>query len=384
MLAWVDGAPLSPADAGRAAGNATLGRWFLGCLVAAFAAYLAGLWLLHRRGARLGAVALVAAAIQLAPLAGPLLLSTDSWTYWEYGRIAAVEGGNPYRDEPREFPGNPAYPFAGAAWRDTTSVYGPLFTLASEPIALAAGDSEDAAAWIYKALAAGAMLAATALAARRAREKALAAAFVGWNPLLAVHMAGGGHNDAWLAALVLAAVVLAAAGRRQLAGVAWAAAIGVKWVPAVLLAMRALEARGTRRRVGHAGFAAGAAAVSALAVWRYGLDWLGAFGPLARNAGTETSYALPHRLEQLGLAHDVAIGLALSLLAVALALLARQALRGRARLGLTACVLLLGTPWLAAWYVAWAVPLAAAEEDRTAQLAALGLCAYLLPQAVPL
>ncbi len=352
--------------------------------MAAFAAYLAGLWLLRRGGTRLAAVAVVAAAIQLAPLAGPLLLSTDAWTYWEYGRIAAVEGGNPYRDEPREFPGNPAYPFAGAAWRDTTSVYGPLFTLASEPVALAAGSSEDAAAWIYKALAAVAMLAATALAARRAREKALAAAFVGWNPLLAVHMAGGGHNDAWLAALVLAALALAAAGRRQLAGVAWVAAIGVKWVPAVLLAMRALEARGTRRRVGHAGFAAAAAVVTALAAWRYGLDWLGAFGPLARNAGTETSYALPNRLEQLGLPHGVALGFALTGLAVALALLARQALHGRARLGLTACVLLLGTPWLAAWYVAWAVPLAAAEEDHTARLVALGLCAYLLPQAVPI
>ncbi len=351
--------------------------------MAAFAAYVAGLWLLRRGGTRLAAVALVAAAIQLAPLAGPLLLSTDAWTYWEYGRIAAVEGGNPYRDEPRDFPGNPAFPHAGAAWRDTTSVYGPLFTLASEPVALASGRSEAAAAWIYKAAAAAAMLAATALAARRARKKALAVAFVGWNPLLAVHMAGGGHNDAWLAALVLAALALGAAGRRQLAGVAWAAAIGVKWVPAVLLAMRALEARGTRRRAGHAGFAAAVAVITALAVWRYGLDWLRAFGPLARNAGTETSYAFPHRLEQLGLPHGVALGLALGGLAVALALLARQALRGRARLGLTACALLLGTPWLAAWYVAWAVPLAAAEEDRGARLVALGLCAYLLPQAVP-
>jgi hypothetical protein len=45
---------------------------------------------------------------------------------------------------------------------------------------------------------------------------------------------------------------------------------------------------------------------------------------------------------------------------------------------------LLATPWLIAWYVVWAVPLAAVEEDRVARLVALGLCAYLLADAVPL
>ena len=327
---------------------------------------------------------MVAAAVQLAPLAGPLLVSTDAWTYWEYGRIAAVEGGNPYKDPPREFPGNPAYPFAGAGWRDTTSVYGPAFTLASEPVALVAGRSEDAAAWIFKALAAAAILAAAALAARLSRAKAFALAFVGWNPLLAVHMAGGGHNDAWVAALVLAALALGAAGRRQLAGGAWVLAIGIKWVPAIFLVLRALEARTVRRRIGHWGFAAAALALGGLATWRYGPDWLGAFGPLVRNAGKETSYALPERLEQLAVPHAVALGLVLAGLACALAWLAREAVRGRARLGLAACVLLLGTPWLVAWYVAWAVPLAAAEDDGAAQLAALALCAYLLPAAIPI
>ena len=61
----------------------------------------------------------------------------------------------------------------------------------------------------------------------------------------------------------------------------------------------------------------------------------------------------------------------------------REALRGRARLGLAACALMLAAPWLVVWYVVWAVPLAAAEDDRTAQLVSLGLCAYLLPQTIP-
>lgn len=382
-VAWVDGAPLVPADAGRADGG-RLGVVFLALLVAAFAVYLVALALLRRRPPRLRAVLLVAAAIQLTPLAGPLLLSTDAWTYWEYGRIAAVHGGNPYVDTPSEFPDDPAYEYAGAAWRETTSVYGPAFTLLSEPVALVSGSSAAAAAWIFKVLAAAGVLGCALLAARLARDRPAAAALVGWNPLFAVHFAGGGHNDALMAALTLGALALAAGGRRGLAGAAWALAVFVKWIPLVFLALRTVDARASGRRVSHAGFASGALVVVGLASWRYGLDWLRAFGPLARNAEGQTSYALPHRLEQLGVPHALTLVLAAAVLIAGLAWLAREALRGRTRLGLAACVLLATTPWLAPWYTIWALPLAAAEGDRRAQLVALGFCAYLLPQTIPL
>lgn len=326
---------------------------------------------------------MLAAAIQLTPLAAPLLLSTDAWTYWDYGRIAAVQGGNPYRDSPDDYPSDPAYPYVGTGWRDSSSVYGPAFTLASEPVALIAGASADAAAWLYKGLAALAMLVATALAVRLARRKAYACAFVGWNPLLALNFAGGGHNDVWMAALVLGALVLGA-GRPRLAGVAWAAAVLVKWIPILFLPLRALEARATGRRVGHVGFVVAGMALGGLATWRYGWHWLGAIGPLARNANQETSFALPHRLEGLGMPEWAALaGLGL-LFVLAYGWLLREAARGRARLGLAAGLLLLATPYLAPWYVVWAVPLAAAEDDPPAQWLALGLSAYLLWQAVPL
>src|SRR5207237_1622857 len=90
-----------------------------------------------------------ACASNLAPLAAPLRLATDACTYWDYGRIAAVHDANPYEQPPSHFPNDPAYPYVGIAWRNTTSVYGPAFTLASEPLARAAGTSADAAAWIY-------------------------------------------------------------------------------------------------------------------------------------------------------------------------------------------------------------------------------------------
>jgi hypothetical protein len=334
------------------------------------------------RGGRLVVVGALAVAIQLLPLAAPLLLSTDAWAYWQYGEIAEA-GENPYRDTPNEVPDNPAFDHAGFDWRDTISVYGPVFTVLSQGVAAWSGSSEHAAAWSFKVLAALALLALTWLAARLSPRPVFAAAFVGWNPLLAIHFAGGGHNDSLMMALVLGALALAAAGRRALAAVSWVLSIFVKWVPVVFFGLRAVYARAAGRPVSHLGFALTAAVVAAVATVLYGLDWLRAFGPLARNAGGQTSYAIPQRLEDLGLPHAVALGLATAVLVAGLAWLVREAHHGRVRLGRAACLLLLTTPWLTPWYTVWAVPLAAAEDDRTAQFAALAICAYVLPQTVP-
>lgn len=346
---------------------------------------MAGVWLLSRTPrARIAVVIAIAAGIQLLPLVGPVLLSTDVHTYWDYGRIAAVHGGNPYTDVPSDYPEDPAYPLMGSAWRDTTSVYGPGFTLVSEGHAAIVGDSSTAASLLYRVLAALSVVALVALAAKLAARKAYAAAFVGWNPLLAFHFAGGGHNDAWMMALVLAALALAASSRRQLAGAAWAAAIAVKWVALVFLPLRILEARATRREVRHLGFAAVAGGIIAVATWRYGPHWLEAFGPLADNLARQAQYSIPNRLSGLGISQDAAAWLLAGLFALAYLWLLREAWRGRARLGLAAGLLLLATPWLVPWYAVWAVPLAAVEEDRAARWLALGVSAYLLRDAVPL
>jgi hypothetical protein len=369
-------------------GEETRWAWlYLGAMIAAFAAYLAGLALLGRSGkaAPRRAVIGLACAIQLLPLAGPVLLSTDVYTYWDYARISTAHDGNPYVDLPSDYPQDPAFPLMGSYWYDTTSVYGPGFTLASETHAVVVGDSPDAAAWAYRGLAAAAMVALVLLAARLSSRPAFAAAFVGWNPLLAVHFAGGGHNDAWMMAFVLGALALAASGRRALAGVAWAAAISIKWVPLLFLPLRLLEARSTGRRIDHRGLAAGAAVIVAIATWRYGFSWLGAAGPLATNlAEDRAKYAIPVRIASLGLPEGaVAVVFALAFV-IAYAWLLREAWRGRARLALTAGILVVCTSWLVPWYAVWAVPLAAFEEDRTARVLALALSAYLLRDAVPI
>jgi hypothetical protein len=381
-LAWRHDSPLVPRDGGTAEQGSA---WpFLVVLAAAFCAYLAGLLLVRRTPAPVRAALAVAVVVQLVPLAAPLLLSTDAWTYWGYGWIASEGGGNPYVDPPSAFPESPAAPYLGAAWRDTTTVYGPVFTGLSEPVAEAAGSSSDAVAWLFKGIAAAAMLGACVAAAAAATRKALAVAFVGWNPVLAIHAAGGGHNDALVGGLAALAVALALRRRHELAGVVWVVAVLVKWVPLVFLALSWLAARARSRSVGWRGALGAGVVLCGLATCRYGVDWHRAAGPLAASAARETSYALPSRLEQLGVPHGAALSLAAAGFAVGLAWLAREATRGRPRLGLAACLVLVTTPYLAVWYLAWAVPLAGADDERAARLVALALTAYLLPQTIPL
>ena len=381
--AYPESSPLVPEHQAQDGGWAWV---YLAAAAAAFAAYVVGLLALGRlRETRLGAVLALAFAVQLAPLVGPVLLSTDVYTYWDYGRIGAVHGGNPYVERPSEFPDDPAFPLMGAQWRDTTSVYGPGFSLASEAHASVVGDSPDLAAWTYKALAALAMLALTVLAARAGRRPAYAAAFVGWNPLLALHFAGGGHNDAWMMALVLLALAAGAAGRRALAGVAWALAVAVKWLPLVFIPLRYLEARRAGKPVNHLAFPVTLALVAGVASLVYGGAWLGAFGPLRENLVEErAAYSIPSRLSGLGIPEGAAVALLAALFVVAYAWLLREAWRGRARLALTAGLLLVATSWLVPWYAVWAVPLAAVEEDPPARWLALALSAYLIRDAVPL
>ncbi len=82
--------------------------------------------------------------------------------------------------------------------------------------------------------------------------------------------------------------------------------------------------------------------------------------------------------------HGVALALAVAALAVGLAWLAREAL-ARPRPARPRRLPAARDDAVAApWYAVWAVPLAAAEDDRRAQLLALGFCAYLLPQTIPL
>ena len=263
-------------------------------------------------------------------------------------------------------------------------MYGPVFTFAAEAVALAAGTSSDLAFWIFRSLAALAVLATTGLAAFLARRRAFACAFVGWNPLVALHFAGGGHNDSWMMAFVMAALAAGAVGRRQWAGVAWVLAVLVKWIPLLFLPLRALQ-RG--RRAAASGISASRRPRSRSPPSRSGssvgtgsvLRGHSRRTPRARRASRSRTASKTSGSRNRSRPGIVAAGFAIGYV-----WLAREAWRGRARLGLTACFVLLATPYLAPWYVIWALPLAVVEEDRTAQVIILVLCAYLVPMGVPL
>ena len=363
------------------------GGWrvvLVAAVLLAFALYLLGLVLVSRRPPATRIVVAVAVVMQLAPLTAPLLLSTDAYTYWMYGRIASELEGNPYDTPPAQYPSDIAFPLMGSSWRSTTSLYGPAFTLGSEGVATVVGDSPDAAVLAFKAAAAAGMVSIVLLATALAPRPAFAAAFVGWNPLLPLHFAGGGHNDAWMIALVLFGLLLARRNRPQLGGVAWAAAVGTKWVPLVLLPLHLLERRHRGLRLGLAGFVFGLAALGVVATLRYGTAWFSAAGRLSSQARSTGSVGLSDLLRDIGLGHRaILVVLALGF-AIAYVTLLVQAWRGRARLGLAAGTFALAQGWLNPWYALWPVALSAIAEDRVAKGLALFLSAYLIRDALPL
>jgi hypothetical protein len=348
-----------------------------------FVGYVAGLVLLRRQLAALAAVLAVAAVVQLAPLAGPTLLSTDVWTYWMYGRIAVEHGGNPYDDPPSTYPSDVAYDAMGSSWHDTTSIYGPLFTLGSEAEAWAAGNDADRAAWLSRAVSALAVIATALLAASIATRRAFAAAFVGWNPLLALHFGGGGHNDALMMLLVVGALVLAVRGSPNLAGISWTAAIAIKWVAAAFLVIWAIDRIRRGVSLGWAGLAAGAGLVVTFATLRYGAAWLGAVQGLSHQARRTGSIGLSSWLGDLGLGHRAILGVIGLASLAAFVWLALEAWYRRARLGVTGSVTALGQGWLNPWYASWGVSLSASEEDPLAWALAVGLTGFLLLDVVP-
>jgi Glycosyltransferase family 87 len=375
--ASASGSPLSP---GWSEHSDLPSAVFLAASAAAFVLYALGLYLGRRRKTGLAAVCAVAAAVQLVPLAGPLLLSRDVYAYWAYGREVTRHDANPYAVAPARFAADPATRAMAGAWRAGHTVYGPAFSATSAGLAAATGRSAETSAFTYRLLGALGVLTAVALAALAAPASSFAAAFVGWNPLLALDFAGGGHNDVWMAVFVLAGIALTRR-RPGLAGASWALAAGLKWVPLALLPFDLVRAGRREARRSTVGFLVCAVAIAGGALVLFGTAWLGALLPFAHR---RSAYALPSRLGELGLPGWAAASLAAAPLAVALPWLVRSARRGRPRLGVTTILLLAASPWVLPWYAVWAVPLAAVEEDRLGWLLALGLCAYLLPDRVPI
>jgi hypothetical protein len=367
--------PISPEGAWR-------NTWTIS-IIAAFGLYLVGIAILRGTSSKIVVVVVVALAVQLLPLAGPLLLSTDVYSYWDYGRLAAVHHVNPYETPPSQFPTDPAYPLMGSDWQEKTTVYGPAFTAISEGHARLVGVSANTAQLVYRVLAALAVCAIVVLVAARTGS-AFATAFVGWSPLLALHFGGGGHNDALMAVALVGAMLFAADGRRQAEGAAWAVASAIKIVPLVFLPLRLVEAHHGGRRFGYRGLILAALALAALGFALYDWHWLTIFTPVANQLRSSSSLGLPYWAGKAGIPEGAARLALLIGFAAAYVWLLLRARRRQAEIALAAGLLLVATAWLQPWYAIWVVPLAALEEDWRARGLALLLTAYFLRDALPL
>lgn len=310
--------------------------------------------------------------VQALPLVAPLILSKDVYAYWGAARVVTVHEANPYRAFPADFPRDPALPFVSEQWRASAPPYGPLWVTAATLPAVAAGTSAHRAELGYRLLALLGVLFTVGLIAARTRNAA-AVAFLGWNPLIAIHFAGGGHNDAWMAALMALAVLTRGTAR---AGAAWPLAAAIKAVPLVLLPLELARTRFRLPRRFSISLVCTGAVIIIVSTAVFGTGWVSASLATAHASST---LGAGHWLMRAGLSHRSAVIIGgLAFLTVYAALMVEAWRNGRARLSLAASVLSLSSSALRPWYALWSVALAAAEEDKVAAIVAYGVTVYLL------
>jgi hypothetical protein len=366
-----------------------LGLW------AATGAYVAVLLLARAIGMRL-ALGAVAAGHVLFLLAPPLL-SQDVFSYIAYARLEVLHGLSPYTHSPDAVPQDAVFGFAGS--KDATSAYGPLFTLATLPLAKL---GVPAAFWTLKVVTAAASLGIVALtwscARRLGADPVFAVMAVGLNPLVLVHVVSGAHNDALVMLLVMGGVLAVLSSQPARAGVLEAAGTAVKASGAIASPFMLIGVRDRRRFLLAAAAAIVAVAVAALAA--FGWKALQAFVLIGQNQERTTRWSVPQRLADAiaGVTGgdpdtivDFTRGVLAVLLAGALFYLIRYAWRARPdprawvlAAGWATLAVLLATAWLVPWYAIWVLPLAAIGRSRALMAATVMLCAYMLVIAVPI
>jgi hypothetical protein len=315
------------------------------------------------------------AAINALVLLAPPLLSTDIFSYQFYSRMGATYGMNPYLAGPHALALDPLFPYIGAKWAYTPTVYGPLFTAISylfAPLSLAASTLA------YKSIAAASSLGTVALVWNAARLRGInqvkAAALVGLNPLTVIFGVGGGHNDLLMLVALMAGVYLLLLNRERASGAMLAVATAVKVsavLPLLFMLISGDSRRGGKLRTGVLmGAVTGAIALAVLSFGLFGT------GPLHLPKTLETVQSRGdwHSVPGLALAlgfptASAALSLALgaAFLAVLVWLLLqvwRDRLDWIAATAWMTAALLVTTSSLLPWYVAWLTPFVALVADR--------------------
>jgi alpha-1,6-mannosyltransferase len=353
---------------------------------AGFLAYLGVLATAPRLGARFVGALIVVAVVAFA--CAPVLLSHDAFSYVDYARLGVRHGLDPYVNAPEAAPADPA--FVHVTWTETPSAYGPLFTLATYPLAWL---PIWLAIAILKAVAAISVLGlawiVSRLAGRRGVDPVRAAAFVALNPLVLVHVVGGAHNDGLAMLLATLGVAALEVRREASAGASLVASAAIKSsslfvVPFALVA--AIRRRSTLRLA--AGALAATLVIGLAGYLAFGWDWLHAFGLAGENQGRTSHLSIPVTFARLtGLDEGAVRIAALAVLGLAVAWLLLRTWRGADWIRAAAWAgtgLLLATSWLLPWYLLWPLPLAAVARDRVLVCVLLALTAYQLGARIPL
>jgi len=348
----------------------------------------------RRKSLLWAAIVVLVAAFALAPV----LLSHDVYSYVDYARLGVVHGLDPYVHPPAAAPFDPAY--ARVTWIGATSAYGPLFTLATYPLAWL---PVAAAVAVLKVAAALSVLGIAALVSRLAPVRGVsplgAAAFVALNPVVLLQVVGGAHNDAIAMLLATLGVAAVLSAREATAGAAFIATLAIKIpagtaAPFALLATRPtgrnVEPGWAYRPVGGvllgAALAAGAIGVAAYAA--FGWHWLDALGLVGENQDRTSHMSIPITLARLTGFNATAVRASAFVLYAALfVFLLIRTWQGADWLRCAAWAslgLLLATAWLLPWYLIWTLPLVALSRDRPLQLLTLVLTVYQLPARLPL
>ena len=348
-------------------------------------------WLVLARGEEHGVrvdvrlvVALIALLMVLAVVLPPRG-SKDIWSYVMYGRMVSEHGASPYSQVPNDFPHDPFLHYVGSGWRDTSSVYGPVFIAVSAVGSRIAGDSALVARLFQQLLAAGAVSAALVLVWRRSRSPA-ALALLGINPIVIGSVVNGGHNDALVGLGVLAAALLAVRRRAAAAGVVLALAALVKVTALLVVPPLAIwTALHFGRRVALRFSTATAALVAA----GYAVVGPKAFTALGANRSVQSRASVwqlvPHHLAvTVGTSRSEWLGLLSMISFVAIVVLVLvTAWRWRGALEPTTGVVLalasfvvLGV-YVLPWYMAWMLPTACLAPGRVMRVFAAVMCTFL-------
>jgi hypothetical protein len=390
--------PKSPPIAGWLSGiGERLGyRVFLIALLVSVGAYCGLLALARRAGASpisaRAAIALIA-ALHLIVFVGPILLSTDVFSYIAYARMGVEHGLNPYLHGPSSIASDPVYVYVGHDWRDVATAYGPLYTLLSYPLAPL---GVVGAVWGMKVLALAASVGTLVLAWRCARARALdpvwAVLVIGLNPLYVIYGLGGAHNDLIMLLVMMAAVSLTlarASGGREAAsaGIVVAGAL-VKATVAALLPFMIVSRRRLAPILGALAALAAGAAIGYIAFGIHGIDVVAALNRDAAFVSTDSfATEIAHLFGKPGvfpIDHDL---LKAGLVIILLHLLWRT-WRGYdwvAASGWALLAISVTSTWLLAWYILWPLPLAVITRDRRLLVATLAIQAlFIAHQCTPL